>query len=45
MKDTQDIIGCCQLSLCLLYEGGTEYDNNGEVYPSLEKRNITYDEQ
>lgn len=33
MKDTQDKIGYCQLSLGLLYEDSTEYDNNGEVYP------------
>ena len=35
MKDTQDKIGYCQLSLGLLYEDSTEYDNNGEVYPVL----------
>ena len=32
MKDTQDKIGYCQLSLGLLYEDSTEYDNSGEVY-------------
>lgn len=37
MKDTQDKIGYCQLSLGLLYEDSTEYDNNGEVYPISEK--------
>ena len=34
MKDTQDKIGYCQLSLGLLYEDSTEYDNSGEVYPT-----------
>ena len=29
MKDTQDKIGYCQLSLGLLYEDSTEYDNSG----------------
>lgn len=37
MKDTEDKIGYRQLSLDLLYEDSTEYDNNGEGYPSLEK--------
>lgn len=37
MKDTQDKIGYCQLSLGLLYEDSTEYDNNGEVYPTSGK--------
>ncbi len=30
MKDTQDKIGYCQLSLDLLYEDSTEYDNSGD---------------
>lgn len=33
MKDTQNKIGYCQLSLGLLYEDSTEYESNGEVYP------------
>lgn len=37
MKDTQDKIGYCQLSLGLLYEDSTEYDNNREVYPTSGK--------
>ena len=38
MKDTQDKIGCYPLSLELLYEDSTEYDNNGEVYLYQNKR-------
>ena len=34
MKDTQDKIGYCQLSLGLLYEDSTEYDKSGEVDPT-----------
>ena len=41
MKDTQDKIGYCQLSLGLLYEDSTEYDNNGEVYP-VSKQEISH---
>ena len=41
MKDTQDKIGYCQLSLGLLYEDSTEYDNNGEVYP-ISKQEISH---
>ena len=40
MKDTQNNIGYCQLSLGLLYENSTEYEGNEEVYPDV-KREIS----
>ena len=41
MKDTQDKIGYCQLSLGLLYEDSTEYNNNGEVC-SISNKEISH---
>lgn len=37
MKDTQDKIGYCQLSLGLLYESSPEDEDNREVYPMSDK--------
>lgn len=37
MKDTQNKIGYCQLSLGLLYENSTEYEGNEEVYPNVKQ--------
>ena len=37
MKDTQNKIGYCQLSLGLLYENSTEYEGNEEVYPNAKQ--------
>lgn len=37
MKDTQNKIGYCQLSLGLLYENSTEYEGNEEAYPNQTK--------
>lgn len=37
MKDTQDKIGYCQLSLGLLYESSPEDEDNREVYPISDK--------
>ena len=37
MRDTQNKIGYCQLTLGLLYENSTEYEGNEEVYPDVNK--------
>ena len=37
MRDTQNKIGYCQLSLGLLYENSAEHEGNEEVYPNTNK--------